>query len=1113
MSADQQNLFHSFEQFHLLTGESATFITDPAILNILSRVSGGDPSVIDGLLQVSGSNANLFLINPNGILLGENSVLNLQGSFTAVTADQVNFSTGAFGVVGTPDYAALVGNPQSFHFSLDTPGAVVNAGNLHVPAGESVVLVGGQVLNVGTIAAPGGNILISAVDGEQWVRIAQEGQLLNLEVATLSPRDVPALTPFAPLALPELLTGSAIAQATNVTVNLDGSITLDAAETPIPNTPGTAVVSGTLAATSDEQGGAITVLGPTLGLLNAAIDASGNGGGTIRLGGDYLGGGVLPTTAITFVDGASRMVADAIANGDGGTIIVWSDETTRSYGQLSAQGGSLTGDGGFVETSSRGYLDTSGIPDVTAANGIAGTWLLDPYNVEIVAAPETDREAFPSGNPFVAQAGAPAVISWFDLEAALSQPGATVTVTTGNGGPDRGNIRVAAFDLFTQTTSTLRLRAAGDIDLRAGLETVEGQTNFDFEADVDRNGDGAIFVDNLLSSGGGNITLTGDDVLLVSGAANVDAGGGELRVNRLGAPDCVDGCLTNPPPDPTTGDGGNFDEPLANEPALQNDFTGDVDFGEEPLPPDDFAGGDVFGDDFGGEPLPPDDFEGDDFEAGSDFDGDDFEGDDFDGDDFEGDDFGEDDLDSGNDNADIAEGDDFEGDDGDIEDEEPAENARRDRDQPANYGDEFAELSYEDLAFEDAVYAEEFVSYFDLPVAPEPDLASSATLLRDLANQTGTTSALIYARFSPADGAIAQAATAKQLQNPQPTDVLQLVLVTPEGQPQQLLVPTATREAMVATVRQLQIELTDRTRRRLNTYLAPSQDLYRWLIAPLEDQLREQAIGHLSFILAPGLRSLPLAALHDGEQFIIETYTVGLMPSLALTDTRYTDLRQAPVLAMGASEFTDQPDLPAVPFELSTIVGQLRQGQQTLNEPFTPQNLVALRQASDYRILHLATHGEFRPGGPDNSYIQFWDQRLQLNQIRELQLSDPPLDLLVMSACRTALGDTSAELGFAGLAVQAGVKSALATLWQVSDLETAGLMTEFYTQLNQQPYKAEALRQAQLAMLRGDVTVQDGVLSWNGGRQPLPDNLVNQRFGNTRHPYYWAAFTLVGSPW
>ncbi|MEM1280145.1 MAG: filamentous hemagglutinin N-terminal domain-containing protein, partial [Cyanobacteria bacterium P01_H01_bin.152] len=142
-SADSQNLFHTFTEFNLLTGESATFITDPAILNILSGINGGNPSVIDGLLQVSGSNANLFLINPNGILFGPNAALNLQGSFTATTADQVEFVTGEFELVNSADYAALVGEPQSFRFSLEQPGSIVNAGQLAVSSGESVVLVGG----------------------------------------------------------------------------------------------------------------------------------------------------------------------------------------------------------------------------------------------------------------------------------------------------------------------------------------------------------------------------------------------------------------------------------------------------------------------------------------------------------------------------------------------------------------------------------------------------------------------------------------------------------------------------------------------------------------------------------------------------------------------------------------------------------------------------------------------------------------------------------------------------------------------------------------------------------------------------------------------------------
>ena len=1208
-SGDNQNLFHSFTEFNLNPGESATFITDPAILNILSRVNGGNASIIDGLLQVSGSNANLFLINPNGILFGPNAALNLQGSFTAATADQVNFATGAFGAVGSPNYTALVGDPQNFRFTLDNPGSVVNAGTLNVRPGESVVLVGGQVLTTGTITAPGGDVIISAVEGGTLVRIAQEGLLLNLEVETLAETPTNGL-PFSPLTLPELLTGNAIAQATDVTVNPDGTITLNGSSTRVPVDHGTTLASSTLDVTSLNQGGQVIILGHHVGLLNADINASGDlGGGTIRVGGDYQGVGALPTAAATFVEGTSTLVADAIAQGDGGTIILWSNEATRSYGRLSARGGANSGNGGLIETSSQGYLDTQGVPDISAPNGLAGTWLLDPFDVQIIVDGETDGSAFPTGNPFIAQAGEPAIVSWFDIESTLSSgTGATVTVSTGTEGSANGDITVESFDLTSAFPgSTLELLAAGDIIVPDGLISSVA-VNYDFQADTDNSGDGQIRIGSFFSTDGGNISLTGASSegaaieatgLIGSGGGNitllsnnadidvarVDAGGGDIVIrtpsfvrvtgspsletldgasilvehggngtlpftvgdagtNGTFAPNITNGVDTvptgdylttvtfgtieirtdvaEPNTDPANPDNGqdssviddpsNSDDPSANDPSNSNNLEC-LDGCDALLPPDDFSD-DNFSreDNFGDDPAFQD-------ERGNDVDfDDDFGNEEFDGRDGSGEEgFGEDRFEDWGDRGGRE----------DVEDRENGENREdqretgeedvertvgRDR-RDQEYRDDFRELSDDDWALEDNVYGEDFVSFFNLPINPEPNFESSQNTLQDLTTQVGTPPALVYARFIPQETPVAQHASPKQLSNPQPTDVLQLVLVTPNGQPQQITVPEATRDRVIDTVRRLHIELTDRTRRRQTTYLRYSQTLYEWLITPLEAELQAVGIGHVSFIMSPGLRSLPLAALHDGEQFIIEKYTVGLMPSLALTDTRYTDLRQAPVLAMGASEFTDQPDLPAVPFELSTIVGQLRGGEQTLNETFTPLSLISRRQASEYRILHLATHGEFRSGGPENSYIQFWDSRLSLSQIRELQLSDPPLELLVMSACRTALGDTSAELGFAGLAVQAGVKSALASLWQVSDLETAGLMTEFYTQLNQRPYKAEALRQAQLAMLRGEVTVEDGILQWNGGAQPLPEELTNLRFGNTRHPYYWAAFTLVGSPW
>ncbi|MEO0988521.1 MAG: filamentous hemagglutinin, partial [Cyanobacteria bacterium J06639_14] len=129
----------------------------------------------------------------------------------------------------------------------------------------------------------------------------------------------------------------------------------------------------------------MTVLGETVGLLSATLETSGNnGGGTIRVGGDYKGEGPLPTAAVTVVDEASTLVADALASGEGGRIIVWSDETTRSYGNISARGGINGGDGGFVETSSHGFLETHVVPDVSAPNGQDGLWLIDPASIELV---------------------------------------------------------------------------------------------------------------------------------------------------------------------------------------------------------------------------------------------------------------------------------------------------------------------------------------------------------------------------------------------------------------------------------------------------------------------------------------------------------------------------------------------------------------------------------------------------------------------------------------------------------------------------------------------------------------------------------------------------------
>ena len=202
-----------------------------------------------------------------------------------------------------------------------------------------------------------------------------------------------------------------------------------------------------------------------------------------------------------------------------------------------------------------------------------------------------------------------------------------------------------------------------------------------------------------------------------------------------------------------------------------------------------------------------------------------------------------------------------------------------------------------------------------------------------------------------------------------------------------------------------------------------------------------------------------------------------------------------------------------MPAELDAIATQLWSGQVFRDEDFTLKNLHKARKSRPIGILHLATHTIFQPGAPKNSYIYFRDEKVNFDQLRQAILGNSAIELLVLSSCRTALGDRDAELGFAGLAVQAGVKSALGSLWHVSDEGTFALMTSFYEQLKTAPIKAAALQQAQQAMLRGEVRLQNGQLIAQSSSFPLPPALAELEDINLAHPYYWSSFTLIGNPW
>jgi len=377
---------------------------------------------------------------------------------------------------------------------------------------------------------------------------------------------------------------------------------------------------------------------------------------------------------------------------------------------------------------------------------------------------------------------------------------------------------------------------------------------------------------------------------------------------------------------------------------------------------------------------------------------------------------------------------------------------------------------------------------FRTEILPPEQIAQS---LRQNAQITGQQSALIYAVAVP--------------------NQLEVILLLPDGQLRHHRVTEATPEAVAEVTRQFRVGLVN-VNSSPEEYLPAAQQLYEWIIEPLAPTLEEQGIDQLIFCLGGRFRSTPMAALHDGQQFLIEQYQVGIIPAYNLLDRRPPSLSNAQVLAMGASEFEAHEPLPAVPAELAAI-NQLWPAEVELNQQFTVENLRQQRSRQPFSIIHLATHADFAPGSAKDSYIQFWDRRLWLDQLREINLESPPVELLVLSACRTALGDTNAELGFAGLAVQSGAKAAMASLWAVSDMGTVVFMTGFYQALKTAPTKGDALRQTQLAMLQGRLHPDSPAIQQPLQQVSIPATVTELTAADLTHPYYWSGFTMIGNPW
>ena len=343
---------------------------------------------------------------------------------------------------------------------------------------------------------------------------------------------------------------------------------------------------------------------------------------------------------------------------------------------------------------------------------------------------------------------------------------------------------------------------------------------------------------------------------------------------------------------------------------------------------------------------------------------------------------------------------------------------------------------------------------------------------------------------------------------------LYLLLITPDKEPIIKTVRAANSNLLFKIIDILDETIYSSLSINSTAYLPPAKLLYKWLIKPLEPDLEAENIDTLMLCSGPGLRSFPFAMLHDGKQFLIEKYALVRLPAFNLTDISYEklDRDRLKILAMGISEFSNRPSLPGVETEVSIITPQLIPGKTILNRDSTVENLQFYHQQGEYNLIHLATHAEFNPGSPKNSFIEFADSKLSLDKVKQLNLDSPPVDLLVLSACQTAVGNKQAEFGFAGLFLQVGAKSTLASLWDINDLGTTILMLKFYQNLKSNSIKIKALQQAQVEMLTGKAYLPKGQLRSQDAISLLQDIPENE-FINLSHPFYWAGFTLIGNPW
>jgi filamentous hemagglutinin family protein len=485
-----------WQSFDIAPGESTRFQRPSVSSLILNRIHDQNPSQIMGHLSANGQ---VMLVNLNGMVFGHDARVDVAG-LVATSAD-------------ISDAAFMHGRTLSFDHPGNPGAAIVNHGSISVKDAGLAARVAPGVVNDGVITAKAGRVTLGAGDtvtldlyGDGLVSVAASGKMTGVTHTG---------SIVAPGGSVQLAAADAV-QVMDGAVNMTGLIDVSGVETQggaitLHAGNGTAHVGGTLRADSrGAQGGRIQITGEHIRVgAGAVVTASGStGGGEIKIGGDYQGGGTLPHAKTTVIAEGARIDASATGRGDGGRVIVWSDEKTDFAGLIHVTGGLLGGDGGFAETSSKDVLIARGLVDASAPRGRGGEWLLDPNNITINTTADTNV----SGSPDFVTTNDKAVVTVASILAALDA-GTNVSVTTGTAGGNSqsGDITVAsAIGKTAGGDATLTLKARNTITVNANISSTSNKLHVTLWSDSDNSGLGGITITNAaITTNGGNVTMGG----------------------------------------------------------------------------------------------------------------------------------------------------------------------------------------------------------------------------------------------------------------------------------------------------------------------------------------------------------------------------------------------------------------------------------------------------------------------------------------------------------------------------------------------------------------------------------------------------------------------------